>query len=97
MKKGISLPINVLIILAIAVVVLAVLIGFLMRIWGPSTNPMICQSNFQSECMKFISAGGCKDPPEASISDPQFEDLRSIANNCYQISGQEIANRCCHK
>jgi len=97
MKKGISLPIQVSIALAIAIIVFAVLIGFLMGVWGPSTNPMVCQSNFQAACMKFISAGGCKDPPEASINDAQFDDLRNIANECYQISGEEIVNRCCHK
>ena len=93
--KGISLTINTLVYMSIAVIVLIAIVSLIQSMWWPGVNPMLCEADLKTECSKFVSAGGCKNPPETSISNSQFEKLREIADKCYQISGQEIIDRCC--
>lgn len=58
--KGISLPIDMLVILAIAVVVLIAVIAVFMGVWTPFASDQQRRAAFQSACSQWASQG-CPD------------------------------------
>ncbi|MFB6076013.1 MAG: hypothetical protein ABEK17_02615 [Candidatus Aenigmatarchaeota archaeon] len=60
-KKGVSLPVNVLVILAIAVIVLVGLISFFSGSMSGSSESISNQQVFSTCCTNYIQAGGCSD------------------------------------
>ena len=59
-KKGISLPINTLIIILLGVVALAVIIGSFMGSIRNSGDDMSSQSKIQNGCNLWVTRGCCK-------------------------------------
>ncbi len=62
--KGISLPIDMLVILAIAVVVLIAVIAVFMGVWSPFAGDQQKRAAFQSACGQWASQG-CPDTDDA--------------------------------
>ncbi|MFB6076014.1 MAG: hypothetical protein ABEK17_02620 [Candidatus Aenigmatarchaeota archaeon] len=58
-KKGVSLPVNVLVILAIAVVVLLGIVAFFAGGMDPTKESMNKQSVLDRCCATFAQMGGC--------------------------------------
>ncbi|QQG40102.1 MAG: hypothetical protein HYS81_01695 [Candidatus Aenigmatarchaeota archaeon] len=56
-KKGIELPVNMLVMLAVAVVVLLVVIAWFVSTSSSTTRTQTEQQQFQSCCSKFVTAG----------------------------------------
>ena len=65
-KKGISLPINTLIIILLGVVALAVIIGSFMSSIRDSGDDMSYQSKLQNGCNLWVTRGCCE--PEVSCT-----------------------------
>ncbi len=63
--KGISLPIDMLVILAIAVVVLIAVIAVFMGVWSPFAGDQQKRAAFQSACGQWASQG-CPDVTTAA-------------------------------
>jgi len=59
MKKGMSLPINVVVILVVAVIVLLAVVVFFMGSFKGSSTGMDCESKLGTGCTQFVLAGGC--------------------------------------
>ncbi|MCD6478001.1 MAG: hypothetical protein J7K87_03285 [Candidatus Aenigmarchaeota archaeon] len=66
MKKGMSIPINTIIILAVGLIVLLGIVAFFVGAFGTPSSTMKCQAKLSAECQKFVSAGGCDDKIKAS-------------------------------
>ena len=64
-KKGIELPINTLVVVAIAVIILLAVAAFFMGVWTPSAGGMQALAAKNDACGKLMNIG-CAD---ASISD----------------------------
>lgn len=56
--KGIELPVNTLIIIVIAVLVLIAVIGFFLGVWSPSTSGLGDQSQINAACLKYNCGNG---------------------------------------
>lgn len=59
MKKGMSLPINIVVILVVAVIVLLAVVVFFMGGFHESSTGMNCESKLRTGCTQFVLAGGC--------------------------------------
>ncbi|MFH1105769.1 MAG: hypothetical protein V1731_00990 [Candidatus Aenigmatarchaeota archaeon] len=64
--KGISLPIDMLVILAIAVVVLISVIAVFMGVWSPFSSNQQLRANFNKECQVLVNTG-CNGDPSTAI------------------------------
>ncbi|MFB6088219.1 MAG: hypothetical protein ABEK36_00390 [Candidatus Aenigmatarchaeota archaeon] len=58
-KKGVSLPVNVLVVLAIAIVVLLGVITFFSGSLTPTQESMTRQRALNMACTSFVQSGGC--------------------------------------
>ena len=64
MKKGISIPINTLVMLAIAIIVLLAATAWFMLSWTSSSDTMMRQQALKDCCIGYVSAG-CEALPDA--------------------------------
>jgi len=76
MKKGSSLPINVVIVLIIAIIVLVGIVVFFGGAFGESSTSLSCESKLQNGCTQFNLAGGCNDLTHLTTSD--VEDMKNL-------------------
>ncbi|MCD6398754.1 MAG: hypothetical protein J7L08_02430 [Candidatus Aenigmarchaeota archaeon] len=100
MKKGMSLPINIVVILVVAVIVLLAVVVFFMGSFSGSSEGMDCESKLRTGCTQFVLAGGC-DWADASKGWPNgYETLKEgvactlggDANDVIYTQAQEL---CC--
>jgi len=100
MKKGMSLPINIVVILVVAVIVLLAVVVFFMGSFSGSSEGMDCESKLRTGCTQFVLAGGC-DWTDASKGWPNgYETLKEgvactlggDANDVIYTQAQEL---CC--
>jgi hypothetical protein len=59
MRKGISLSIRYVVIIAVAVIALFGVIGAFTGVWQPGMNITECRADFQAGCNELL-VGGCK-------------------------------------
>ena len=64
MKKGISIPINTLVMLAIAVIVLLAVTAWFMLVWTRQGESVDAQTRFQSCCQGYVAAGCPGEPSD---------------------------------
>lgn len=60
MRKGLALPINTMVALAIAIVVLLAMVAFFMGIIGPAGRQQTEEQKYRNCCSGYVSSG-CKD------------------------------------
>ncbi len=101
--KGISLPIDMLVILAIAVVVLIAVIAVFMGVWSPFSTSQQLRANFNKECQILVNTG-CSGDPSTSLcnaakgvvlaadddnpcSDATEKNLVKVGCGCPAVSG----------
>ena len=95
--KGIELPINTLIILVIALLILIAIIAFFLGVWGPGTSGVTLEATKTSACQRFISLD-CLDADLISFNTIQctgidVSNLQELADNCYGgVSPLELCN-----
>ncbi|MDD5417186.1 MAG: hypothetical protein PHU12_04385 [Candidatus Aenigmarchaeota archaeon] len=104
--KGAELPMNLLVILVIAVIVLIAVVGFFLGIFGQSSSGLSLEATRNNACQKFVSIGGCSNSSIAdSISvdkvDCLSEDsaadgytLTEFATDCYSNVPPETLCSC---
>lgn len=56
-KKGVSLPIDMLVILAIAVIILIAVVAVFMGVWNPFSTNQQQRANFNKACQVLINTG----------------------------------------
>lgn len=94
-RKGIELSINVLIVLAIAMIVLAGLVVMFMGSAGPGGETMKCQTKWNAACANYIGAGGCGNE-EVQASD-YFDKNILECMGFGEENVQGAAEQCCHE
>ena len=87
--KGISMSINVIIILVVGLIVLAALIVMFMSSATPGGETMKCQTKWNAACANYIAAGGCNDE---SVDGTQYFTQEIL--DCMGITNAR--NVCCH-
>ena len=95
--KGLSISINVIVALALAMIVLTGLVAFFMGTFSPSSRPVACQTILRAGCQAFINAGGCEGEV-TDISGDNFKDLRDGLECAYNITSPTVADakaKCC--
>ena len=85
--KGISLSINVIIVLVVGLIVLLALLVMFMSSVTPGGDTMKCQSKWNAACANYVAAGGCDDETVSK------SDLESAAS-CMNIGNPRDV--CCH-
>lgn len=80
MKKGISLPINLIVILAVVVIVLLLLVSFSMSSIMSSSEDISEEQKFRTMCMNFIEYN-CR-------ADYMSEDLKEYCSDKGWTDGQ---------
>ncbi len=61
-RKGISLPIDMLVILAIAVIILIAIVAVFMGVWSPFATNQQDRANFNKACQIMVNTGCVGDP-----------------------------------
>ncbi|MBI3413671.1 MAG: hypothetical protein HY051_06380 [Candidatus Aenigmarchaeota archaeon] len=64
-RKGVSLPIDMLVILAIAVIILIAVVAVFMGVWNPFANNQQLRVNFNNACQVLVNTGCSGDPSPA--------------------------------
>ena len=103
--KGASLPINMLIILIIAVIVLIASIALFTGVWGQSSSGLSLDAAKNSGCHKYVSLNGCTDSGikaeditinkvncETVPEDGEINNLQELSDNCF--GGIDIDTMC---
>ncbi|QQG39934.1 MAG: hypothetical protein HYS81_00800 [Candidatus Aenigmatarchaeota archaeon] len=93
-KKGIELPVNALIIMFLAVVVLAGVIAIYTGVWQPSQKTTTQASDFNAECAKYSAIGCCGDDTLSGCS-TQKSQVVSKASTLGITSAADAVKRCC--
>ncbi|MBI2085160.1 MAG: hypothetical protein HYT71_01455 [Candidatus Aenigmarchaeota archaeon] len=65
-RKGISLPIDMLVILAIAVIILIAVVAVFMGVWSPFATNQQARANFNKECQVLVNTG-CTQTPSLAL------------------------------
>ncbi|MFH0890215.1 MAG: hypothetical protein V1836_03700 [Candidatus Aenigmatarchaeota archaeon] len=73
-RKGIALPIDMLVILAIAVIILIAVVAVFMGVWTPFAGNQQARANFNNACQILVNTG-CAD-----LSTSQWVSLCKAAN-----------------
>ncbi len=66
-KKGISLPINLIVILAIAILVMVVVAAFFVGVFGPSTAGISLDKSLSEACQKWRTLYACADTAKSEV------------------------------
>ncbi|NOZ81806.1 MAG: hypothetical protein GXO63_01515 [Candidatus Micrarchaeota archaeon] len=66
MRKGIELPINTLVVVAIAVIIMLAMAGFFIGIFKPNSEMMKLEQDFRNACKPYVSTG-CEGDPDSYI------------------------------
>ncbi|MBI2085161.1 MAG: hypothetical protein HYT71_01460 [Candidatus Aenigmarchaeota archaeon] len=61
-RKGISLPIDMLVVLAIAVIILIAIVAVFMGVWNPFSTNQQSRANFNKACQILVNTGCAGDP-----------------------------------
>ena len=97
MKKGISIPINTLVMLSIAVVVLLAVVAWFMLSFSGSSDTLLKQQAFKDCCVSYVSAQ-CQDSPDSwkCPATPQFdqESLKERAKRIGLSEDEQIKAAC---
>jgi hypothetical protein len=83
MRKGVSLSIRYVVIIAVAVIALFGVLGAFTGVWQPGARSIECQAEFQSGCSELL-VGGCRSPSPKLIA----------AAACLGIDVNDIAEAC---
>ncbi len=65
-RKGIALPIDMLVILAIAVIILIAVVAVFMGVWSPFATNQQGRANFNSACSVWVNTGCSADPKDVA-------------------------------
>ncbi len=65
-RKGVSLPIDMLVILAIAVIILIAIVAVFMGVWNPFATNQQARANFNTACQVLVNTG-CSGDPSSSL------------------------------
>jgi hypothetical protein len=63
-RKGIALPIDMLVILAIAVIILIAIVAVFMGVWSPFATNQQGRANFNNACSVWVNTGCGADPKD---------------------------------
>lgn len=95
MKKGVSIPINTLVMLAVAIIVLLAAVAWFMGAFGPTATESNLKQRFDTSCIKWTSSNcepngdGVDDVPD-NICDA-YNELMKTTGNCIHDS---VASAC---
>ena len=93
--KGANLPINMLIILIIAVIVLIASIALFTGVWGQSSSGLSLDAAKNSGCHKYVSTNGCIDSDDGSlITINKVTCIDSSGNKVPAKTLDVLADRC---
>lgn len=67
-RKGISLPIDMLVILAIAVIILIAVVAVFMGVFNPFANNQQLRANFNNACSPWANTGCSGNAPDAACT-----------------------------
>ena len=104
MKKGISLPINVVVILVIAIIVMLGIVIFFTGGFSGSSSGLNCESMLRTGCTQFTLRGGCEE--DSTLTNNDVSDMKNLVDglNCtlggtLQLSQvlTEAKKHCCNK
>jgi len=86
--KGAELPINVMIIVVLAIIVFIAMVAFFMGVWGPSTGGVNVEAVKNTGCNRLVSSG-CDSTAitlEDVNDDGTVETLQDICNRYYNCA-----------
>lgn len=72
-KKGMELPLNTLVILAIVIIVLLAVAALFMGVWGPTGGGISLQSAKTNYCSKLLNTGKCGNAELTAITIDDFD------------------------
>ncbi|MBI5355819.1 MAG: DUF4006 family protein, partial [Candidatus Aenigmarchaeota archaeon] len=101
MRKGMQLPINTMVGLAVAVVVLLAIVAFFMSVTAPTSEKQVARQKFSNCCVTYVQLG-CRDDrltefrcttgyltDLAAAADIQAGDVR-YACGCIAKTGDDV-------
>ncbi|MBI4168053.1 MAG: hypothetical protein HY515_03790 [Candidatus Aenigmarchaeota archaeon] len=65
-RKGVSLPIDMLVILAIAVIILIAIVAVFMGVWSPFATNQQSRAEFNKQCQVLVNTG-CNGDPSSTL------------------------------
>jgi len=99
MKKGISMPINVIIVIIVAVLVLVGLISLYTGTWAPTASSVSSEAAKQAACQVLVSRGCSQEAYEVIVTDKfdankdglvdNSDTLKELCNNYYGCASYE--------
>ena len=104
--KGVSMPINTIIFLAIGLIVLAALVALFMGSYLTPKHTLEWQAKLNAECNKFVTAGGCDGPqssfPISSATDGEnpsrwYGLKQALEKNGVTGNYNNAKQMCCHE
>ena len=63
-RKGIALPIDMLVVLAIAVIILIAVVAVFMGVWNPFATSQQLRANYNSACSSWVNTGCSGEPSD---------------------------------
>ena len=90
-RKGMELPIKIIVVLIIMIIILAVMVLWFGKSTAQGQSSTNCYMAFSDECGRFKLAGGCDEGSTVRASD-YFN--KSVDTNCYP-SADAAKNACC--
>ncbi len=69
MKKGIELPMNTLVVVSIAVLILLAMIAFFMTSFKEPSSSQAKYSKLLAECQKWTASGGCDETDISNVDE----------------------------
>jgi len=84
--KGISLSINVIIVLVVGLIVLLALLVMFMGSVNPGGDTMKWQSIWNAECSKYIASGGCDEGKNVPIPTGMSEAGQNLGITDYKTT-----------
>ena len=92
--KGVSIPINTLVMLAVAIIVLLAAVAWFMGAFGPTATESNLKQRFDTACIKWTSSNCEKDTTTDNVPDnicTAYNDLMKTTGDCTHAS---VASAC---
>lgn len=98
--KGVSIPINTLVMLAVAIIVLLAAVAWFMGAFSPTSSAASYKQNFDTSCMKWLPSN-CNLAADAIIINPICNAYRNMTGytagsfSCTTTTNKEILAAAC--
>jgi hypothetical protein len=91
--KGIELPINILVIVAVAIIVLLGVIALFYSSWFTGTGPVTAQAAISGPCNQVTRSGSCTTTPLTIAINPAYKTYATMEAFCVGEYGYATADK----